>query len=390
MSTSPDTSGIPAPTARPASSTTDHGHLPVLVVGGGQAGLATSYHLTRAGIEHQVLDAERRTGDQWRRLWDSLELYSPARLDGLPGLPFPGPGDRFPTKDEVADYLEDYAARFALPVQHQIRATRLSRPAGADGPFLVESPEGRRTADAVVLTTGTFGRAPAVPELAGALDPAIYQLHSSDYRRPEQLPDGPALVVGASHSGHDIAHELAAHRPTVLAGRDCGQIPLPLHSRRMRAAFPVLWFVWGHVMNRHTPVGRRMLVHTRHHGGPALRWKRADLLAAGVERLEERVTGVVDGRPQLAGGRVLDVRSVVWATGYRHTLDWVELPVLGEDGWPREQDGVATDVPDLYFCGLSFQTSFRSMLIGGAGEDAARVVQQVTARHGAAARAAAA
>ncbi len=363
-------------------------HVPVLVVGGGQAGLATSYHLSRAGTEHLVLDAERRTGDQWRRLWASLELYTPARRDGLPGLPFPGDGDRFPTKDEVADYLEGYAVHHRLPVRHLVRVSRLSRP-DPDGPFLVETDDGTWTADAVVVATGTFGRAPRVPDLAAGLDPGIRQVHSSDYRSPEELPDGPVLVVGAAHSGTDIAHELAASRPTVLAGRDCGQLPLPLHSRRMRAVFPVLWFVWGHVLDRRTPAGRRMLGHARHHGALALRRRREDLLAAGVERVEERVTGVVDGRPQLAGGRVLDVRSVVWATGYRHVLDWVELPVVGEDGWPVETRGV-TEVPGLYFTGLSFQTSFRSMLMGGAGDDAARVVRHLLRRSGAAAPQAAA
>lgn len=377
MSTTPDTSDRPS--LRATGAEPDHGYLPAVVVGGGQAGLAASYHLSRQGVEHVVLDAERRTGDQWRRLWDSLELYSPARLDGLPGRPFPGDGHHFPTKDEVADYLEDYAAWYELPVRHAVRATRLSRPGGDGGPFLVESDNGRWTTDAVVVATGTFGRTPRVPGLAAGLDPAVHQVHSSGYRRPEQLPEGPVLVVGASHSGHDIAHELAAHRPTVLAGRECGGIPLPLHSRRMRTAFPVLWFVWGRVMDRRTPVGRKALAHARHHGGPALRWKRADLLAAGVERVDERVTGVVEGRPQLAGGRVLDVRSVVWATGYRHALDWVKLPVLGVDGWPCENGGV-TDVPGLYFTGLSFQTSFRSMLIGGAGADAARVVHHLAAR----------
>lgn len=353
-------------------------HLPVVVVGGGQAGLATSFHLTRAGVEHVVLDAERRTGDQWRRLWDSLELYSPARLDGLPGTPFPGDGDRFPSKDEVADYLEGYAVSHGLPVRHGVQVSRLSR-AGEGGRLVVETDKGGWTADAVVVATGTFGRTPHVPGLADALDAQILQVHSSGYRHPDQLPEGSVLVVGAAHSGTDIAHELAGSRPTVLAGRDCGQIPVPLDSRRMQTLFPVLWFVWGHVMDRRTPVGRKMLGQLRHHGAPVLRRRRDDLAAAGVDRVEERVTGVVDGRPQLAGGRVLDVRSVVWATGYRHALGWIDLPVLGDDGWPRETGGV-TDVPGLYFTGLSFQTSFRSMLMGGAGADAARVVRHLTAR----------
>jgi putative flavoprotein involved in K+ transport len=351
-----------------------------IIVGAGQAGLATAYHLTRRGRECLVLDGNTRIGDNWRQQWDSLRLYSPAKYDGLPGMPFPAGTWHYPSKEETADFVESYARTFELPVQLEVRVTRVS--ADGDG-FRVETDQGQYDATDVVVATGTFGRTPHVPDFAGDLDPAIVQLHSSRYRRPEQLPDGPVLVVGASHSGCDIAYELGAERPTALAGRDCGQIPVPIESRRMHVLMPVLWFVWGHVAHRNTPVGRKMIEHVRFHGGPALRVKRKDLAVRGVERIEERVVGTSQGKPQLAGGRVLDVTAIVWATGFRQSFHWIDLPVFDEGGWPLEERGVVREAPGLFFCGMSFQSCFRSMLIGGVGADAAYVADRIAERVGA-------
>jgi len=348
-----------------------------LIIGAGQAGLATAYHLIRRGRECLVLDGNTRVGDSWRKHWDSLRLYSPARYDGLPGMSFPTSAWHFPTKDETADFLEMYARTLELPVRLGVRVLNVA--AQGNG-FCVETQAGTFVVDNVVVATGTFGRTPYVPDFAADLDPAIMQLHSSGYRRPDQLPDGRVLVVGASHSGHDIAMEVASRQPVILAGRDCGQVPVPLESRRMRVLFPVLWFIWGKVMNRDNPMGRKVLPEVRFHGGPALRVKRADLLAAGVERTTERVVAATDGRPALADGRVLEVSAVVWATGFRQRFDWIEPRVAGEGGWPVEQRGVVAEVPGLFFCGLSFQSSFRSMLIGGVGEDAAYIADRIVER----------
>jgi putative flavoprotein involved in K+ transport len=352
-------------------------HIETLVIGAGQAGLATAYHLGRLGRDCLVLDARSRIGDGWRQQWDSLRLYSPARFDSLPGMPFPAAPWHYPTKDETADYLEAYAARFKLALRLSTMVLRVS----ADGErFLVETDAGDYRADNVVVATGTFGRTPSIPAFAADLDAAVTQLHSSEYRQPAQLADGPVLVVGASHSGYDIAYEAALSRPTILVGPDRGQIPVRLESRQARVFFPVMWLVWGTMLDRRTPMGRKALQHIRFHGGPALRVKREDLLARGVERIEERVVGVEDGRPLLSGGQVLDVRTVVWATGFQQAFSWLDVPVIGDDGWPREERGVATDAPGLFFCGLSMQSSFRSMFIGGVGADAAHVAGRIAQR----------
>jgi putative flavoprotein involved in K+ transport len=347
-----------------------------VIIGAGQAGLATGYHLQRRGRPFVILDASSRVGDNWRRQWDTLKLYSPAQYDSLPGLPFPARKWTFPDKDQVADYLEAYARQFELPVALETRVQTLERWGER---YVVTTDRGRYHCDNVVVATGTFGRTPNVPHVADQLDPAILQLHSSEYRRPGQLRDGPVLVVGASHSGTDIAFEVAQTHPTILAGRDCGQIPPRLESPAMRLVFPMLLFAWRHVVTRRTPIGRKAMPHIRLHGGPMLRVKRSDLTARGVERVTSRVEEARGGLP-VVDGTPRDVANVVWATGFQQVFDWIRLPILGEDGYPRETRGVVADAPGLYFCGLSFQYSFSSMLVTGAGRDAAYVVDRLVAR----------
>lgn len=352
-------------------------HVETLVIGAGQAGLATAHELQRHGREVLVVDAQERIGDGWRRQWDTLRLYSPARYDGLPGMRFPAPPWSFPAKDEVADYFESYARHFALPVDLGRRVDRLS---ASGGGYVAQLGERTITADNVVVATGTFGRTPFVPDFADRLDPMIMQLHSSEYRRPGQLRDGPALVVGASHSGADVAYELAESREVILSGRDPGQIPVRLGTPMFRITFPVVVFLFRHVLSRRTPMGRKEMDEFRFHGGPALRVKRADLLARGVERVPERVVDVRDGRPVLADGRALDVANVVWCTGFEQAFDWIDLPVFDERGWPEEVRGVVEKAPGLYFCGLAFQSAAASMLITGASRDAAYVARRILER----------
>jgi putative flavoprotein involved in K+ transport len=250
---------------------------------------------------------------------------------------------------------------------------------------------GDRTFEAenVVVATGVM-QAPAVPDFAPGLDPRLTQLHSSDYRNPAQLQEGPVLVVGASHSGADIAHELAATHRTILSGVDTGQLPAPVDTRRGRMGFRMLAFAGTHILTMDTPLGRKMRPHVRHGGAPLLRYRRKDLAAAGVERTLARTVGVEDGRPVLDDGRVLDVRNVVWCTGFRPDFSWIDVPFeMGEDGYPVQYRGVVDSAPGLYFVGLLFLHSFTSMLVYGAGRDAERVTAHLcSTRHPAPAKAA--
>ena len=232
----------------------------------------------------------------------------------------------------------------------------------------------------MVVATGTFGRTPYIPDFAAELDPSLRQLHSSEYRRPSQLQPGKVLVVGASHSGTDIAYEVALTHQTVLCGRDCGQIPVRLESRRARAALPVLVFLARHVITRRTPIGRKAMEEIRFHGAPMLRVKREDLAERGVERELSRVTGVADGQPMLDDERVVDAANVVWCTGFRQVFDWIKLPIMQEDGWPAEFRGVVDTAPGLFFCGLAFQYAFSSMVLPGIGRDADYLARHIAAR----------
>ena len=350
-----------------------------IVIGAGQAGLSAGYHLAKRGLSFVILDADERIGDHWRDRYDSLKLYSPARYDSLPGMRFPAPSSHWPTGREMGDYLEAYAKRFDLPVRSGTRVKRVEPIAGG---FIVSTTEGGRFASRqVILATGPF-REPNVPAFAADLDPSILQLHAHDYRNPAQLREGPVLVVGLSHSGGDIAFETAAagHR-TILSGKARGQMPFRVtDSKRAFLGWPVVIFLFSHVMTIRTPMGRRMRTQVREHGGPLLRVRLPDLDRAGVERHDEKVVGVQAGRPVLADGTVLDVANVIWATGYTPAYGIVDAPIVGDDGWPVEQRGVSPTVPGLYFLGIPFQYALSSMNVVGAGRDARFVVDRIAER----------
>lgn len=351
-----------------------------VVIGAGQSGLAASYHLTRRGIDHVVLEDNERIGDNWRTRYDSLRLYSPAKYDALPGMSMSLPGNAFPTGNQMGDYLESYAKRHDLPVRTGIVVDALApTDAGRHG-YTITAGDRRYEAAHVVVATGPF-RLPHVPDFATELDPSIRQLHSVDYRDPSQLKDGAVLVVGVSHSGADLAIEAKAHgHRTLLSGKSHGQLPFSVDSRRGRIAWPVMKFVALNLLTLRTPIGRKMAPEVRKGGGPLLRVRRADLLKAGVEWSEARTVGIRDGKPVLADGQVIDVATVIWCTGFRPDYRWIAMPIVGEDGWPMQDRGVATSAPGLYFLGIPFLSGFTSMLVVGAGRDAAYVVARIAER----------
>jgi putative flavoprotein involved in K+ transport len=352
----------------------------VVIIGAGQCGLAAAHDLAKREIDHVVLEANERIGDNWRTRYDSLKLYSPAKYDALPGLPMPLPRNAYPTGHQMADYLEAYAAHFDLPVRTGVAIDGLRRANGAGDGYLVTAGERAFAARQVVIAAGYF-RQPHIPAFGAELDPAIRQIHSSDYRRPSQLADGAALVVGLSHSGADLAIEAASHgHSTILSGKGHGQLPVSVDSRLGQLGWPVMKFVASNLLTLRTPIGRKMAPEIRKGGAPLLRHRRGDLLHAGIELTDARTVGVKDGKPMLADGRVLDVANVIWCTGFRPDFSWVDVPIFGEDGWPQQERGVVGSAPGLYFLGVIFQYGFTSMLVVGAGRDAAYVVNRIAAR----------
>ena len=347
-----------------------------VVIGGGQAGLATSYHLKTARIDHVVLDENEEVGASWRNRWDSLRLFTPAKYSSLPGLDNPAPAHARLGKDDIADYLQDYARRFDLPVTNGVKVNRLDFEGDR---YFVYTSDGPVTANNVVVATGGFGK-PRIPAFADKLDEGILQMHSSEYQRPSQLQDGPVLVVGAGQSGAEIALELVEDRAVWISGHDNGEEPIRPGSKADRFVTPIMVFMVTKVINVANPIGRKVRDHF-------LRPPRGIPRAGGTrKRINEseidwvgRTTGVDKGRPQLDDGRVLDVANVVWCTGFTPGYDWIDLPIFDEYGYPDHNKGVVEAQPGLYFIGLLFQRSLSSALIVGVGRDARYLVDHIAA-----------
>jgi putative flavoprotein involved in K+ transport len=373
----------PSTAPSPARRTRSSERFDVIVIGAGQAGLSVGHHLARRGLRFVILDESARVGDTWRKRWDSLRLFTPARYAGLDGLPFPAAPFTFPTKDQMADYLEAYARHFELPVRCGVRVLSVTRRGQR---YLVRTADNELEADHVIVAMSHFQK-PRRPAFAAELAPNVTELHSMEYQNPTQLGVGDVLVVGGGNSGAEIALELARQAPqrrVFLSGRDNGQVPFRIEGfwSRVLLCQLVLRVIFHRLLTIATPLGRKAKGKMLTQGGPLIRLKRQDLAAAGIERVG-RMAGVRDGRPLLAGGRVLEVGNVIWCTGFHHGLSWIDLPIFGDDGEPRHTAGVADGEPGLYFVGLMFTYAASSTMIHGVGRDAERVAATIAERRGA-------
>lgn len=269
--------------------------LGTVVIGGSQAGLAVGYHLKQRGLPFVILDENGRVGAAWRKRWDSLHLFTPARYNGLPGMAFPGLPGAYPTKDETADYLEAYAGAFELPVRTGVRVDRLAR---SGDRFEVKCGQQVLFAENVVVATGAFNN-PRVPSFAHELGKSIVQLHSKEYRNPSQVQKGAVLVVGAGNSGAEIAIELARHHQTWLSGPDTGQEPARAGSRLDHLLTPMMWFVATRLTVK-TALGRKLRDHFLDppRGIPLGRVRRKDFAPAGIKECRERQVSRTDTPPR--------------------------------------------------------------------------------------------
>ncbi len=339
----------------------------VVVVGAGQAGLAIGRLLARPGRRFAILEAAGAIGAAWRDRWDSLVLFTSRRYDALPDLPFPGDPDGYPTRDEVVRYLEQYAATFELPVQVDAAVRSLT----AEGDtFFLELDDRRVEADQVVVATGPF-QAPNVPAVAAGLAPEVFQTHSAGYRRPDDLPKGAVVVVGGGNTGFQIAKELSAtHEVHLAIGSRQKPLPQRLLGRDLFWWLTKLGLLEKTVDSR---LGRRA--------------RDRDMLIGSTPRELRRRYGV-DLKPRLVGasgrtltfadGSELDADAVVWATGYRPDHSWIRLPVHAPEGGVVHRRGV-TEVPGLYFLGLSWQHTRGSALLGWVKDDAAFIADRIQA-----------
>ena len=347
-----------------------------LVIGGGQAGLAVGRELAERDLPFLIIDANARTGDSWRNRWDSLTLFTPNWANSLPGMRIPGEAWGFPTKDEVADYLESYARSFELPIRHDTRVERLT---WEDGWFIAAAGDTTFMADNVVVAMAPYQQR-KVPSFADELDGGIVQLHVTEYRNPGQLQDGPVLIVGAGNSGAEIAMELVENHDVLLSGPSTGAQPFRPDRLSGRILMPFFAkVVLTRILSRSTPIGRRVLPKMLHKGAPLLRVKPGDLKRAGVVRVG-RIVSVEGGQPVLEDGSRHDVANVVWCTGFDHGLSWLDLPVFDENGDVEHDLGVVESQPGLYFVALKFQHSILSDALVAVGHDAAHVVDRLGER----------
>ncbi len=350
--------------------------LDTVVIGAGVAGLHTARLLAARGVDFELIEAADRVGDTWRERYRSLRLFTPRRWAELPGMRLDIGFFEYPTGVEFGDYLERCAAAIGAHVRLSTRVERLTL--DADGRFRLALSTGDEIVAAhVVVATGAH-HVPLVPPFAGDLDPAIHQLHSLDYRGPEDLEPGSVLVVGAANSGTDIALEAAASgHETRISGRHPGQIPPDIDTaignlmsglflRRLRAT------------TIDTERGRAFLAANRGHGVNLVRNKTRDLEKAGIAQVA-RVAGVRDEMPLLESGETLDVANVVWCTGSTPDFGWIDIAgVLSPDGVAHRR-GMVDAVPGLAFVGLPFQYSVMSPTLVGMRPDAEYVVEQLLA-----------
>jgi putative flavoprotein involved in K+ transport len=338
----------------------------VIVVGGGQAGLAIGHFLARQGRDFTILEAAGEPAAAWRERWDSLKLFTPARYDGLPGLEFPGDPEHHPGRDEVAAYLTDYARHFDLPVELNSRVHSIRE---RDGAYLVELEDRAYEADQAVVATGPF-QVPLVPAFAERIDAGVVQLHSSAYRAPTSIPDGPVLVVGGGNTGFQIAEELSASREVHLS---IGARQMPLPQRILGR--DLFWYLDATGLIRKTTesrIGRRMSERDTLVGSTPRGLRRR-----GVE-LHGRAADVAGSTISFEDGTDVEPRSIIWATGFGVDHSWIDVPVFDEKGRVIHRRGV-TDSPGLYFLGLSWQHTRGSALLGWVAEDAEYIAQRIDA-----------
>jgi len=341
--------------------------LDVVVVGGSQAGLAMGWHLARQGLRFVVLEAAPALGHTWRSRWDSLKLFTPAQYDALPGMAFPAQADTYPTKDPVADYLQAYAAAFDLPVRLNAQVTDLR---GVGGDFEVGTSDASYRARQVVVATGPF-QVPFVPPPAAKLDGSVTQVHSADYRNPQALPEGPVLVVGGGNSGFQIAEELAATRQVDLSIA----AKYPMLPQRLGGRDLFWWLTRLGVMR--VTAGSRLGRRVQARGEFVIGTNRRRVERAGV-RFRPRLVDAEGRTVRFADHRLLeDVGVVVWATGYRPDYAWIQVPGVVREGQVVHRRGV-TEVPGLYFLGLSWQHTRGSALLGFVNDDAAFLAEQIS------------
>jgi len=339
----------------------------VIVIGGGQAGLAAGYYLREANRDFLILDKGEYVGESWKIRYDSLQLFTPRRYSGLPGLQMQGNPWGYPHKDEIADYLAEYQSKFRLPVQLRTEVRKL---VVRDGQFCITTPEGEMTANQVVVTTGPF-QSPNYPHFCSQLSSKIMQLHTANYQNPGQLPGSSVLVVGAGNSGSQIAYELSKTKKVYLSASGAIQyLPYRVLGRSL-----FWWYDKIGLLQKgaETRLGKKLMAKK----DPLYGFELKKAIARGEVSIVPRAIGAEGESVIFEDGSDVQVSAVIWATGFKPDYSWIDIPeAFDADSAIAHERGVST-LPGLYYIGLPWQSARGSALIGWVHRDAEYIGQAI-------------
>ncbi|HHT7237285.1 MULTISPECIES: flavin-containing monooxygenase [Bacillus] len=339
----------------------------IIIVGAGQAGLTIGYYLKQAGYSFLLLEAGNRIGDSWRNRYDSLQLFTPREYSSLPGMILKGEGNEFPSKDEIATYLEEYATYFKLPVQLQTEVLKIKKEKEI---FELHTPTEILHSKKVIIASGGFQQ-PFIPSFSEHLSSHMFQIHSSQYISSSQIPKGKVLVVGGGNSGMQIAVELAkTHEVTMSISHPLTFLPLHLFRKSIFNWLEKISLLYAEI---NTKRGRWF----QKRKDPIFGFEGKELIRNGAIKLQKKVVSASGNNIMFQNGDTYSTESVIWSTGFMQDYKWIEIEkAVNEKGFPNHVKGISP-VKGLYYIGLPWQSQRGSALICGVGKDAAYLLSEI-------------
>ncbi|MEI4621637.1 NAD(P)-binding domain-containing protein [Bacillus pfraonensis] len=334
--------------------------LDVIIVGAGQAGLAMGYYLQKGNYNFVLLDGEERTGDSWRKRYDSLQLFTPRAYSALPGMKLAGKQDGFPTKDEIANYLEAYTKQFSIPVRLNMNVSKIRKQGKG---FEVYTPKEILQSKRVIIASGAFQR-PFIPSVSQNLSNDIFQIHSSQYQSPKQIPEGSVLVVGGGNSGTQIAVEIAQSRDvTIAVSHPLTFFPLQIMGKSIFAWIEKIGLLYAGTDTRR---GRWF----QNRKDPIFGFECKELIRNGGITVKPKVISTLQDKVVFSDSSTCHIQNIVWSTGFIPNYEWIEVKgALNQAGLPIHTRGIS-GVQGLYYIGLPWQHQRGSALLCGVGRDA--------------------
>lgn len=341
-----------------------------MVIGAGQAGLSMGYYLMQTSLSFIILDNHAAIGEVWRKRYDSLVLFTPRAYSSLPGLALEGDPSGFPTKDEIADYLERYAKTFDLPIHLNCHVQKVAKD---NGLFTITTNKSDIKTKQVVVATGPF-QTPNIPPFAKKLPNYVVQLHSSKYKNPAQLNEGSVLVVGGGNSGGQIAVEVSQHHETYLSiGPKIRFLPLTIAGRSIFWWFDKLGVLQA---SRDSWIGKKV----QSQPDPIFGYELKEKIKNHAVKLKSRTKSIMQNEIEFEDLSTIRVENVIWATCFRRDYSWIDIKNLVDvNGDVKHHRGI-TEIDGLYLLGIPWQHRRGSALLLGVGEDAAFIAKNLLSK----------